>query len=252
MVSATNVALLSISRGYVSFRHSVIFFLPEHPDISTDYAVPLDTSEQHPQPTDASSSSSLRLSGNRLITLTESPRRVPAPSVPEKALEKCGYLTKLGGKIKSWRKRYFVLKNGTLSYWKSQHDSHRKAQGVIVLDESCRVSRAEATNTFEIALRSESGRVSKTYYLTADSTPLMEEWVRLLQNVIQRNALKLLLSSQEQKPTLSGWLSKVKNGHAKRVWCVLIGKMFIYFKTPCDQVRPLSHNILNIYCPLPE
>ncbi len=38
----------------------------------------------------------------------------------EKALEKSGYLTKLGGKIKSWRKRYFVLKNGTLSYWKSQ------------------------------------------------------------------------------------------------------------------------------------
>ena len=38
----------------------------------------------------------------------------------EKALEKSGYLTKLGGKIKSWKKRYFVLKNGTLSYWKSQ------------------------------------------------------------------------------------------------------------------------------------
>ena len=38
----------------------------------------------------------------------------------EKALEKSGYLTKLGGKIKSWRRRYFVLKNGTLSYWKSQ------------------------------------------------------------------------------------------------------------------------------------
>jgi hypothetical protein len=38
----------------------------------------------------------------------------------EKTLEKSGYLTKLGGKIKSWRRRYFVLKNGTLSYWKSQ------------------------------------------------------------------------------------------------------------------------------------
>ncbi len=38
----------------------------------------------------------------------------------EKTLEKSGYLTKLGGKIKSWKRRYFVLKNGTLSYWKSQ------------------------------------------------------------------------------------------------------------------------------------
>jgi PH domain len=38
----------------------------------------------------------------------------------EKTLEKSGYLTKLGGKLKSWHKRYFVLKNGSLSYWKSQ------------------------------------------------------------------------------------------------------------------------------------
>lgn len=35
-------------------------------------------------------------------------------------LEKSGYLTKLSGKLKTWRKRWFVLKNGTLSYWKSQ------------------------------------------------------------------------------------------------------------------------------------
>jgi hypothetical protein len=38
----------------------------------------------------------------------------------EKAVEKSGYLTKLGGKLKSWHKRYFLLKNGSLSYWKSQ------------------------------------------------------------------------------------------------------------------------------------
>jgi hypothetical protein len=43
----------------------------------------------------------------------------------EKALEKSGYLTKLGGKLKSWHKRYFVLKNGSLSYWKSQVSSHK-------------------------------------------------------------------------------------------------------------------------------
>ena len=37
----------------------------------------------------------------------------------EKSLEKSGYLTKLGGRIKTWKRRYFVLKNSTLSYWKS-------------------------------------------------------------------------------------------------------------------------------------
>ena len=37
----------------------------------------------------------------------------------KESLEKSGYLTKLGGKLKTWRKRWFVLKNGTLTYWKS-------------------------------------------------------------------------------------------------------------------------------------
>ena len=71
---------------------------------------------------------------------------------------------------------------------------------MIILNESCRVSRADGSNTFEIATGG-AGSGSKTYYLTADSQPIMEEWVRVLQNVVQRNALKLLLSQEDQKPT---------------------------------------------------
>ncbi len=33
---------------------------------------------------------------------------------------------------------------------------------------------------------------------------------------------------------LQGWLAKVKHGHARKVWCLLIGKIFVYFKTPND------------------
>ncbi|XP_063829004.1 uncharacterized protein CG43867-like [Ostrinia nubilalis] len=54
-------------------------------------------------------------------------------------------------------------------------------------------------------------------------------------NVQRRNATKLLLSKEDNKPTIQGWLTKVKNGHAKKSWCVLIGKMFLYFKSPGDQ-----------------
>jgi len=63
----------------------------------------------------------------------------------------------------------------------------------------------------------------------------MEDWVRVLQNVVQRNALRLLLSKEDGiSPTLQGWLTKVKHGHNKKVWCVLVGKMFVYFKGPND------------------
>lgn len=35
-------------------------------------------------------------------------------------LEKFGYLSKLGGKVKMWKRRWFVLRNGELFYYKSQ------------------------------------------------------------------------------------------------------------------------------------
>ncbi|CAL8111752.1 unnamed protein product [Orchesella dallaii] len=153
-------------------------------------------------------------------------------SSPRKeSLEKAGYLTKLGGKLKTWRKRYFVLRNGTLTYWKSQQESSRRPAGrEIILDENCRIIRGEGAATFEIA----TGK--KTYYLTADSTAAVDDWVRVLQNVVRRNATKLVLSMEDSKPSVQGWLIKVKNGHSKRCWCVLIGKMFLAFKSPSDTV----------------
>ena len=95
---------------------------------------------------------------------------------------------------------------------------------------NCRINRAEGAATFEIA----TGK--KTYYLTADCIATMEEWIRVLQNIQKRNATKLLLNGDDNKPTIQGWLTKVKNGHAKKCWCVLIGKMFLYFKCPNDTV----------------
>lgn len=61
----------------------------------------------------------------------ESPKKL-------ESLEKAGHLAKLGGKLKTWRKRWFVLKNGTLMYWKSQNDVNRKPQGQVILDDICR------------------------------------------------------------------------------------------------------------------
>ncbi|KAF0289062.1 uncharacterized protein FJT64_012623 [Amphibalanus amphitrite] len=151
-----------------------------------------------------------------------------------KALERSGYLTKLSGKLKTWRKRWFVLKDGSLMYWKSKassHDVSRKApQGEISLDERCRVTRQEGAHTFEV------GTAKKTIYLTADNTSTVDEWVRVLQNVLRRNAAHLLLSREDCSSTIQGWLTKVKNGHSKRCWCVLVGKMLLYFKTPNDTV----------------
>ncbi|XP_044001219.1 uncharacterized protein CG43867-like isoform X4 [Aphidius gifuensis] len=191
--------------------------------VKRDTSLESGLSEDYAIPPDALSSTSLETSMPSLLMRVsgESPKRL-------ESLEKAGHLAKLGGKLKTWRKRWFVLKNGVLTYWKNQNDINRKPQGQILLDEVCRIIRADGASTFEIS----TGK--KTYYLTADCIATMEDWIRVLQNVQRRNATKLLLSREDNKPTIQGWLTKVKNGHAKKCWCVLIGKMFIYFKCPSD------------------
>ncbi|XP_065095487.1 uncharacterized protein CG43867 isoform X5 [Ochlerotatus camptorhynchus] len=190
--------------------------------LSDDYAIP-------PDAVSAVDTTCMDASMPSLLMRTsyaDSPKKM-------ETLEKVGHLAKLGGKLKTWRKRWFVLKNGQLTYWKSQHDVNRKPQGTIALDEACRINRAEGASTFEI----DTGK--KVYYLTADSNATMDDWIRVLQNVQRRNATKLLLSRDDQKPTVQGWVTKVKNGHAKKCWCVLLGKMFLYFKAP-GETNPLG------------
>ncbi|XP_076065828.1 uncharacterized protein CG43867 isoform X3 [Oratosquilla oratoria] len=229
--SSLSPAKLSGSSPSKSMRRDTSF----ESGVSDDYAIPPDARsdsgslESTLAPTLSARTSCVDPTSNTLSSShigTMSPRR-------ESSLEKSGYLTKLGGKLKTWRKRYFVLKDGTLTYWKSQSDVHRKPAGQISLDDACRVTRSEGAHTFEV----NTGK--KIYYLTADNTALVEDWVRVLQNVLRRNATRLLLSREDNKPTLQGWLNKVKHGHAKRCWCVLIGKMFIYFKNSNDQ-NPLG------------
>ena len=60
-------------------------------------------------------------------------------------------------------------------FFRKQSDVHRKPAGLIELDDSCLVSRSEGAHTFEV----NTGK--KTYYLTADNTVLVEDWVRTLQ-----------------------------------------------------------------------
>ncbi|XP_050745006.1 uncharacterized protein CG43867 isoform X11 [Drosophila biarmipes] len=202
-------------------RGTVISDLSFESGLSDDYALP----------PDAVSESTCMDASMPSLLMRQS--YVDSPSKKIESLEKMGHLAKLGGKLKTWRKRWFVLKNGSLNYWKSQHDVQRKPQGQIQLDEACRINRAEGASTFEI----DTGK--KVYYLTADSHTTMDDWIRVLQNVQRKNATKLLLSRDDQKPTVQGWVTKVKNGHPKKCWCVLLGKMFLYFKAPAE-TNPLG------------
>uniref|UniRef100_A0A8B9WPG4 Pleckstrin homology, MyTH4 and FERM domain containing H2 n=1 Tax=Bos mutus grunniens TaxID=30521 RepID=A0A8B9WPG4_BOSMU len=144
-------------------------------------------------------------------------------------LEKSGYLLKMSGKVKTWKRRWFVLKGGELLYYKSPSDVIRKPQGHIELSASCSILRGDNKQTVQLTTE------KHTYYLTADSPNILEEWIKVLQNVLRVQAANPLFLQPEGKPTVKGLLTKVKHGYSKRVWCKLIGKTLYYFRSQEDK-----------------
>nr|XP_061798565.1 pleckstrin homology domain-containing family H member 1-like [Nerophis lumbriciformis] len=146
-------------------------------------------------------------------------------------LEKCGYLLKMSSQVKAWKRRWFILRNEEMLYYKSPSDVIRKPVGQIELNSSCRIVRGEGAQTFQLITE------KKTLYLTADSPNILEEWIRILQNVLRvqvSSSVNVELTSA--KPTVTGWLTKVKHGHSKLVWCRLVGKVFYYYRNQEDKL----------------
>ncbi|XP_053366597.1 pleckstrin homology domain-containing family H member 1 [Clarias gariepinus] len=150
-------------------------------------------------------------------------------SVGPETLEKSGYLLKMGSQVKAWKRRWFILRNGEILYYKSPSDVIRKPQGQIELNSSCRIARGEGAQTFQLITE------KKTFYLTADSPNILEEWIRVLQNILKVQASGPISTETQAKPTVRGWLTKVKHGHSKLVWCTLIGKIFYYYRNQDDK-----------------
>ncbi|KAM9316837.1 pleckstrin homology domain-containing family H member 2 [Gastrophryne carolinensis] len=151
-------------------------------------------------------------------------------------LEKSGYLLKMGGKLKTWKRRWFVLKSGELLYYKSPSDVIRKPQGQIELNSSSHIVRGDGKQTVQLVTE------KRTYYLSADSPNILDEWVRVLQNVLRVQAASVLFTQPDVKPTVKGLLTKVKHGYSKRVWCTLVGKTLYYFRSqeekfPLGQIK---------------
>ncbi|TRY91773.1 hypothetical protein DNTS_023736 [Danionella cerebrum] len=150
-------------------------------------------------------------------------------STSMETLEKTGYLLKMGSQVKAWKRRWFILRNGELLYYKSPSDVIRKPQGQMELNSLCHIARGEGAQTFQLISE------KKTFYLAADSPNILEDWIRVLQNVLKVQASGPVSMDKDVKPTVRGWLTKVKHGRSKLVWCSLIGKVFYYYRNQDDK-----------------
>jgi len=87
---------------------------------------------------------------------------------------KSGFLTKQGGSIKTWHKRWCVLKNGAVHYSKSQSSCDL---GCVQLDAAGDIKKSTKIKRKHCL---EIPTPKRTYYMCAENDEAMEDWIREL------------------------------------------------------------------------
>ncbi|KAK6187086.1 hypothetical protein SNE40_006334 [Patella caerulea] len=115
--------------------------------------------------------------------LEVSSHNVGLPALEIRKPECTGHLTKLGQQHKTWQKRYCVLKDGCIYYYKSM--SSLSAKGVVHLHgytvDGCGLNNKR----FSLVLHPPSKNM-RTFYFCADNQTDKQRWVDALTRSIQR------------------------------------------------------------------
>ncbi|OVA02666.1 Pleckstrin homology domain [Macleaya cordata] len=102
--------------------------------------------------------------------------------------ERTGWLTKQGEYIKTWRRRWFVLKQGKLFWFKDSNvNRFSRPRGVIPVNSSLTVKGAEDI-LFNKRFPFELSTDSETMYFVADSDKEKEEWINSIgRSIVQQS-----------------------------------------------------------------
>ncbi|XP_063749473.1 pleckstrin homology domain-containing family A member 1 isoform X3 [Eleginops maclovinus] len=95
---------------------------------------------------------------------------------------KAGYCVKQGALMKNWKRRYFVLEENALSYYKS--DLEREALRVIPLKEIHKVQECKQSDLMMRDNLFEMVTSSRTFYMQADSPEDMHSWIKAISGAI--------------------------------------------------------------------
>jgi len=105
---------------------------------------------------------------------------VPAPAI----IEMQGYLTKQGKVVKNWKRRWFVLRNTRLYYYKSS--VARKPKGKILLKDVVLVDVSYSGNQFGFHLNTPN----RPFDFYADCQRDKDSWLYALSNAIWKENKK--------------------------------------------------------------
>ena len=104
--------------------------------------------------------------------------------------ERSGWLTKQGQYIKTWRRRWFVLKQGKLLWFKDSHVTPSSVpRGVVPVDSVLTVKDAEDVLNHQFAFELSSRQ--EIMYLIAGSEKEKDEWINSIGRSIVQHSRSL-------------------------------------------------------------
>eukprot|EP01101_Sappina_pedata_P006863 TRINITY_DN3515_c0_g1_i1.p1 TRINITY_DN3515_c0_g1~~TRINITY_DN3515_c0_g1_i1.p1 ORF type:complete len:474 (+),score=210.16 TRINITY_DN3515_c0_g1_i1:78-1499(+) len=104
-----------------------------------------------------------------------------------KPLVKDGWLTKQGGSIRTWKKRWFVLKDDKLYYFKGQKDVDMTGYIQFEQGASCKEEVYDIRKKKHCFSVKPSNDAKRVYYIHADRAEDAKAWVSKINEQIQRS-----------------------------------------------------------------
>ncbi|XP_058605272.1 pleckstrin homology domain-containing family A member 1a isoform X2 [Onychostoma macrolepis] len=123
--------------------------------------------------------------GGEKVGLRKAPNHPPylhSRAGQDQTIIKAGYCVKQGALMKNWKRRYFVLEQNSMSYFKS--DLEKEPLRNILLKE---VHKVQECKHGEIMMRDNLFEVvttSRTFYVQADSPEEMHSWIKAISGAI--------------------------------------------------------------------
>ncbi|ETO25789.1 PH-protein kinase domain containing protein, partial [Reticulomyxa filosa] len=107
-----------------------------------------------------------------------------------------GYMTKQGGSIKTWRRRYFVLYADGQMYYFKQKDKQDLAKGSVDLSTTYRLVKLASHHEFHVSTR------ERTWCFRADNEVEKSEWLDTISQLTKLKRKTLAQQPSEQKHPL--------------------------------------------------
>ncbi|CAJ0960893.1 unnamed protein product, partial [Mesorhabditis belari] len=153
------------------------------------------------------------------------------------SLEKSGYWSLVSeSRLKSLKRRFVELRNGQLSFYRTQKNQSRDEEPLarIALTEIKSVTRmAQCGGNYAFLLVTGT---QKFQYMT-ESERATEEWIHVLTQAIKGATLRELATRTTRlEASISGILQRVRCGHSKRLFASLSQHKLMFFKSPDDTV----------------